>query len=175
MYYQRNSWRAGCNCGCSSANRNRNTGTWAKRNWDNCGYNNARNADRAGCGCNNARNVERAGCGCNNARNVERSGCGCNDTVAERILPEKRNCPYANQGTEWRNRSGCGTCTEARTTCDAPCNKGADDHGLLTGQSLAMVYSPYQHFQEVYDPREGLCNGTIFSDLDKPFCPKCGC
>ncbi|MBE6713069.1 MAG: spore coat associated protein CotJA [Ruminococcaceae bacterium] len=32
-----------------------------------------------------------------------------------------------------------------------------------------MVYSPYQNFDSVYDPRQGLCNGTIFSGLDKPF------
>ncbi|MBR5295844.1 MAG: spore coat associated protein CotJA [Clostridia bacterium] len=32
-----------------------------------------------------------------------------------------------------------------------------------------MVYSPYQNYEELYDPREGLCNGTIFCKLNKPF------
>ncbi|MBQ3074449.1 MAG: spore coat associated protein CotJA [Clostridia bacterium] len=32
-----------------------------------------------------------------------------------------------------------------------------------------MVYSPYQSFDSLYDPRQGLCNGTIFTGLDKPF------
>lgn len=34
---------------------------------------------------------------------------------------------------------------------------------------LAMVYSPYQHFRNVYDCEKGLSRGTIFRDLDKPF------
>ncbi len=37
------------------------------------------------------------------------------------------------------------------------------------GVSLAMVYSPYQRWQNVYDCDKGLSRGTIFRDLDKPF------
>jgi hypothetical protein len=32
-----------------------------------------------------------------------------------------------------------------------------------------MVYSPHQEFHELYDPRQGLCNGTVFCELNKPF------
>ena len=39
----------------------------------------------------------------------------------------------------------------------------------LEGVSLAMVYSPCQHFEELYEPMEGLCRGTIFCRLDMPF------
>lgn len=39
----------------------------------------------------------------------------------------------------------------------------------LRGQSLAMVYSPCQVFENLYDPSEALCRGTLFSDLYKPF------
>ncbi len=35
--------------------------------------------------------------------------------------------------------------------------------------SLAMVYSPYQHFREIYTPYEALCHGTLFRELDKPW------
>ncbi len=35
--------------------------------------------------------------------------------------------------------------------------------------SLAMVYSPYQHFQNIYNPYEALCHGTLFRELDKPW------
>ena len=39
----------------------------------------------------------------------------------------------------------------------------------LAGKSLAMVYSPCQTFEELYEPCEGLRRGTIFVQLDKPF------
>ncbi len=39
----------------------------------------------------------------------------------------------------------------------------------LQGMSLAMVYAPCQDFEGLYTPEEGLCHGTIFAALDKPF------
>ena len=48
----------------------------------------------------------------------------------------------------------------------------------LYGAPLAMVYSPAQRFDNLYDPEEGLEAGTIFRDLDLPFyptgCASCG-
>ena len=35
--------------------------------------------------------------------------------------------------------------------------------------SLAMVYSPYQNWQNIKELEAGFCAGTIFSELDKPF------
>lgn len=35
--------------------------------------------------------------------------------------------------------------------------------------SLAMVYLPYQNWQELYTPCEALTNGTLFKELNKPF------
>ncbi len=37
------------------------------------------------------------------------------------------------------------------------------------GQVLAMAYVPMQSFQSLYEPCEALENGTIFSELNKPF------
>ena len=48
----------------------------------------------------------------------------------------------------------------------APCTTGSDP---LSGASLAMVYSPEQAFEMLYEPDEGLVHGTIFQALDKPF------
>ena len=39
----------------------------------------------------------------------------------------------------------------------------------LAGKSLAMVYSPCQPFENVWGAEEGLCHGTVFADLYKPF------
>lgn len=35
-----------------------------------------------------------------------------------------------------------------------------------------MAYIPLQEGLEMYKEEEGLCNGTIFPVLDKPFCGK---
>ena len=39
----------------------------------------------------------------------------------------------------------------------------------LDGYPLAMVYSPEQGFEDLYEPEEGLSRGTIFIALDFPF------
>ena len=48
-----------------------------------------------------------------------------------------------------------------------------------TNYRLAMVYSPYQEWQNIYCGEKALENGTIFAELDKPFvgykCGKGGC
>ena len=43
------------------------------------------------------------------------------------------------------------------------------EHGI----SLAMVYSPAQEFDNLYEPEEGLYRGTIFVKLDKPLREGC--
>ena len=40
--------------------------------------------------------------------------------------------------------------------------------------SLAMAYVPWQRFGQTYDLSKALCVGTIFPELDKPFCGKRG-
>lgn len=34
---------------------------------------------------------------------------------------------------------------------------------------IAMAYVPWQHWGDLYKPEEGLKQGTIFAELDKPF------
>lgn len=34
---------------------------------------------------------------------------------------------------------------------------------------IAMAYVPYQQWAKPYDPEAGLCRGTLFPALDKPF------
>ncbi|MBQ8408191.1 MAG: spore coat associated protein CotJA [Clostridia bacterium] len=50
----------------------------------------------------------------------------------------------------------------------------SDKNGNQTGWGLyeyplAMVYSPYQIFREIYTPDVALSRGTLFSELDLPF------
>lgn len=35
----------------------------------------------------------------------------------------------------------------------------------------AMAYVPYQNAKRLYAPEQGICSGTLFPELDKPFTP----
>lgn len=39
----------------------------------------------------------------------------------------------------------------------------------IEGASLAMVYSPLQQFEKLYEPMEALRQGTLFCKLYMPF------
>ena len=75
-------------------------------------------------------------------------------------------CPLSVGNTRTCRR-GCPVCDrgESAERCDG-CTSGKDP---LYGYSLAMVYSPEQEFDDLYEPDEGLLHGTIFVRLDKPF------
>lgn len=56
--------------------------------------------------------------------------------------------------------------------CDGtmPDEEASHTHGWgLSNYPLAMVYSPYQHFKDLYSIDKGLERGTIFAELDLPF------
>ena len=36
---------------------------------------------------------------------------------------------------------------------------------------IAMAYVPFQNAKKIYNLEQGLCSGTIFPELDKPFDP----
>lgn len=48
------------------------------------------------------------------------------------------------------------------------CENGGNGFGLK-GYPLAMVYSPMQEFDKLYDLDKGFNAGTVFSELDLPF------
>ena len=69
--------------------------------------------------------------------------------------------------TEGMSRSRCGE--NMPHSCrreDSDCGRGED---CMSDFSLAMVYSPHQHWRNLYDEETGLTRGTIFEELDKPF------
>ena len=65
----------------------------------------------------------------------------------------------------------------AKTDCTTDRRNAADTHTgtcrtpVYPGVSLAMVYSPCQAFDDLYDVEAALARGTIFKELDKPFYP----
>ena len=48
-------------------------------------------------------------------------------------------------------------------------------HDPLNGMPVAMAYIPWQEFHNLYASEKALHHGTIFEELDKPFCGKGGC
>ena len=70
----------------------------------------------------------------------------------------------------------CGQSRNSACGCDTPLARqgcamdGARLASACAGEpSLAIVYSPYQHFRDIYTPWEALCRGTLFRELDKPW------
>lgn len=57
----------------------------------------------------------------------------------------------------------CRTCRD-----DHDDGRKPDTCGKLNGCALAMVYSPLQTFNDLYEPQEALSRGTLFRELDKP-------
>ena len=45
--------------------------------------------------------------------------------------------------------------------------------GVLAAYPLAMVYAPDQAWRELYEDEEALSEGTLFRELNFPFCPGC--
>ncbi len=102
-----------------------------------------------------------------------RSGCDCGGTETTVTRTSDCGCGGTQTTVTRSNDCGCGgtqtTVTRSNDCGCTDCNRGAENDGILKGRSLAMVYSPYQNYEELYDPRQGLCNGTIFCNLNKPF------
>ena len=38
--------------------------------------------------------------------------------------------------------------------------------------SVTMAYVPYQNARRLYSPEQGICSGTMFPELNKPFDPE---
>jgi hypothetical protein len=98
--------------------------------------------------------------------------CRFNDAGAIRVMPTAEVKPETDtcqcddscsceNNCQNDNVCGCGLCSDFT----AP---------KLTGVPLAMVYSPYQEWENLYTPEEGHARGTIFKCLDMPFYPT-GC
>lgn len=161
-------------CGCGSIARNNSWRTYDRTECG-CGCTCRRVPARCLCegsfGNNTWRTYDRSacGCGCSYQRVAPRNACGCS---CQANLLQNTNCSCGNRVTVTRTGDGCkttGTTVTRESGCNTDCNHGAADDGVLSGKSLASVYSPHQNFHQLYDPREGLCNGTVFCELDKPF------
>lgn len=71
---------------------------------------------------------------------------------------------YRNNAMAYNNYRQTSACAVEKTVKDR-----------LEGMPLAMAYVPWQRWQNIYDAEKGFCNGTIFQELNLPFCGVGGC
>ena len=74
-----------------------------------------------------------------------------------------------------RNQSNCSPMYQANPSTVYSASSQSDEscpyHGL-DRLPLAMSYVPWQQWNNLYDPSKGLWIGTIFQELDLPFCER---
>lgn len=91
---------------------------------------------------------------------------------------------YRNRNSEYMRRGNCargcrntagGAVPASLASYEEKNTPCCDRDDELAGMPPAMAYVPWQNWRKVYDVQRGLSRGTIFEELDKPFCGKGGC
>jgi len=96
------------------------------------------------------------------------SNCACDSSVNGRS--ENQANVSCQLNTTWKCPNSLCSETQKEYACNrSDCAEENQSFSCLAGRSQAMVYSPYQTFHRLYEPKQGLCNGTVFSELNKPF------
>ena len=137
--------------------------------------------EKTNCGCRTTmpEREERSHCGCRTTmpEREERSRCGCRTTIPEREKSSRGNCRNDTSDSTCVPCSGAGSdiCRENLSSYSGSCSENGGNQRFashaLSGLPLAMVYSPCQEWDRIYDDEEGFERGTIFSDIDFPFYP----
>jgi len=112
----------------------------------------------------------------------EMSSCGGADHKPQRVEASredaemgfrKRPCSCMRAQNERGERGSSCPIVAERTApaCNDGDNAGAyiQARGSAHSTSLAMVYSPVQRFEHIYEPEKALSRGTLFEALDLPF------
>ena len=84
------------------------------------------------------------------------------------------NCSCKNSRTAQYQTGYGSSCCHSQNRGANYGGKKPDSCGLaecdqLSDLSLAMGYVPWQQWCSLYEPDKGLCQGTVFAELDKPF------
>lgn len=71
------------------------------------------------------------------------------------------------------------SCSQGESSCEVPyrdCDSAGEMSCAVKGRydaigdmAIAMAYVPWQMWRNVLDAEKGICCGTIFEDLNKPF------
>lgn len=91
---------------------------------------------------------------------IRRMNCGCSNGYEnmrnQRVSSD--GCAGSGKIVDCREHSGC--CEKEHVPDDMP---------------IAMAYVPWQRWKCIYEAGKGFHRGTIFEELDLPFCGKGGC
>lgn len=107
---------------------------------------------RPDCGCRPQPAPARPDCGCQPAPAPSKPDCGCRPALA----PSRPDCGRRPMPAPSKPDCGCGHSHTAGAGIDS--------------FEIAMAYVPWQTWKCTYDPHRSLMSGTIFPELDKPFC-----
>ena len=119
------------------------------------------------------------GCGCDNSvseaeRNMAARQSGC-DTCSRQMERETRTARVSWDGNCDKNYDRNCDCQMQRDTCGCAarsCTYMRQKGYLEESESypIGMSYTPWQSWGCTYDGHRALMSGTIFPELDKPFC-----
>jgi hypothetical protein len=77
-----------------------------------------------------------------------------------------------------RNGCGCSNNSSTNSMVSRQVNRPEGSYcsvNYIDNMPVAMAYVPWQHFTEVYETCKAFQIGTIFPELDLPFCrTRCG-
>lgn len=154
-----------CNCNNRSMNMNDRSMHCEKNNCtnmrtvNNMNRNMNRNTNNMGYGMNRSTNSNMS-CGMNRNTNSN-MGCGMNRNT-------NNNMGYRankNMNNEMNRNTDCGKSKEKNENCYGGCDRGNEP---VDEMMPAMAFVPWQKWKDVYCIEEGLENGTIFAQLNKP-------
>ena len=105
----------------------------------------------------------------------------CDGEELHRVLADTASACGCTRQTPSVERRGDGGANGTQSA--SPMTRGRTDYGgancpneqknvaPLRGFPLAMVYSPEQEWQDLYEPEDALAHGTLFTALDYPWYP----
>ena len=114
-----------------------------------------------GCGCQTE--PVKPDCGCSHPSPMPKPDCGCGHPSQ----PQKPDCGCGHPSQPQKPDCGCGRPSQPPKP-DCGCTPPSMNE--MDSFEIAMAYVPWQRGKRTYDPHRALMSGTIFPELDKPFC-----
>ena len=100
------------------------------------------------------------------------SECGCAGSMPDTDMNHSCGCEMTMNDSDMKNSCGCEMTMNDMTDscgCERKCRPICD------ADVPVMAFVTMQPFGRTYNEAEGLCRGTLFPALDKPFTGRGGC
>ena len=124
-----------------------------------------RQGAQGGCGCGrDRRDSQRRCCGCGDRRDDSQNTGGQSNGNSRFLCGGRRQDDDHDHDHSAQGRPSTPPCNSGDLV-----SIGASCAWNTRNTSLAMVYSPIQGFQNLYEPCDALKHGTLFHELNLPF------